>query len=196
VTVAGVVLAAGSGSRFGGPKALVRLEGELLVERAARLAAAGGCEPVLVVVGASADEVIEAAELDGARIVRADGWSEGMGASLRAGIDAAEALDCQAVAVVLADQPRIGPTALRRLIAVWEAGAIAAVATYQGEPRNPVVLDRSIWAEVKAAAQGDVGARGWLRSHSDQVVDVACDGTGDPVDIDTPLDLNALQEAP
>jgi CTP:molybdopterin cytidylyltransferase MocA len=187
---------AGAGRRFGGPKALVRLDGELLVERAVRLAVDGGCDPVLVVVGASADAVIEAAELGDAHVVRADGWAEGMGASLRAGIDAAEALDCQAIIVVLADQPRIGPAALRRLIAAWQAGATAAVATYDGKPRNPVVLDRSIWAEVRAAAQGDVGARGWLRSHADQVVEVACDGTGDPFDVDTPLDLSALHGAP
>jgi CTP:molybdopterin cytidylyltransferase MocA len=194
--VAGVVLAAGSGTRFGGPKALVRLDGELLVEQAARLAANGGCEPVIVVLGACADQVVQAADLGDTLIVRAEGWSEGMGASLRAGIDAAESLDCAAIVVILADQPRIGPAALRRLILTWQAGATAAVATYQGKPRNPVVLDRSTWAEVRAAAQGDVGARGWLRSHPDQVVEVGCDGTGDPVDIDTPLDLNALQEAP
>lgn len=194
--MAGVVLAAGAGRRLGQPKALVRLGGELLVERAVRTASDGGCDPVIVVLGSHADEVLEHARLGGAEVVVADNWSEGMGASLRAGIDAATARGCEAIAVILVDQPRIGPEALHRLSAAWKAGAVAAVATYDGRPRNPAVLDRSIWADVSAAAQGDTGARGWLRAHPDQVVEVPCDGTGDPVDIDTPLDLNALQEAP
>lgn len=194
--MAGVVLAAGAGRRLGQPKALVRLGGELLVERAVRTASDGGCDPVIVVLGSHADEVLEHARLGGAEVVVADNWSEGMGASLRAGIDAATARGCEAIAVILVDQPRIGPEALHRLSAAWKAGAVAAVATYDGRPRNPAVLDRSIWADVSAAAQGDTGARGWLRAHPGQVVEVPCDGTGDPVDIDTPLDLNALQEAP
>jgi CTP:molybdopterin cytidylyltransferase MocA len=191
-----VVLAAGAGRRLGQPKALVRLGGELLVERAVRTAREGGCEPVLVVVGSHADEVIAQARLGAAQPVLASDWDEGMGASLRAGIAAADALGCEAIAVILVDQPRIGPEALHRVIGSWEAGATAAVATYEGQPRNPVVLDRSIWADVSANARGDIGARGWLREHPDQVVEVPCDGTGDPVDVDTPLDLDALQEAP
>lgn len=197
MTVAGVVLAAGAGRRLGQPKALVRLGEELLVERAVRIAIEGGCEPVLVVVGSHADEVLAHARLGAARPVLAEDWDEGMGASLRAGIAAAGALDCEAIAVILVDQPRIGPEALRRLVAAWETGAAAAVATYDGKPRNPVVLDRSIWADVSANARGDIGARGWLREHPEQVVEVPCDGTGDPVDVDTPLELEALlQEAP
>jgi CTP:molybdopterin cytidylyltransferase MocA len=194
--LAAVVLAAGAGRRLGQPKALVSLGGELLVERAIRTADTAGCTPIIVVLGSHADEVIERANLRRAHTVIAGEWSEGMGASLRTGIDAAAALQCQAIAILLVDQPRIGPEALRRLRDAWAAGAVAAVATYGGQPRNPAVLDRSIWAEVKAAARGDVGARGWLREHRDLVVNVACDETGDPVDIDTPVDLEALQEAP
>jgi CTP:molybdopterin cytidylyltransferase MocA len=194
--VAGVVLAAGAGRRLGRPKALVSLGGELLVERAIRIASDGGCEPVIVVLGSHSDEVLERADLGDSRPVLAEHWSEGMGASLRAGVDAAEALGCEAIAVILVDQPRIGPEALRRLLAVWQQGASSAVATYGGQRRNPVVLDRSIWAEVSDAASGDVGARAWLRANPDRVVEVPCDGTGDPVDIDTAEDLDALQEAP
>jgi CTP:molybdopterin cytidylyltransferase MocA len=94
---------------------------------------------------------------------------------------------------VLVDQPLVSAETLRRLGDAWRAGAVAAVATYDRKPRNPVVLDRSVWAEVRAAAVGDVGARDWLRSHPDQVVEVACDGTGDPADIDTPADLTAVE---
>jgi CTP:molybdopterin cytidylyltransferase MocA len=196
VSVAAVVLAAGAGRRFGGPKALVCLNDELLVERAVRLASAGGCDPVIVVLGSHAAEVRAQAQLGAAHVVVAEDWSDGMGASLRAGLAAADALECAAVAVLLVDQPLIGSETLHRLATAWDAGAVAAVATYDGQARNPVVLDRSIWPDVSVAAQGDIGARGWLREHRDQVVNVPCDGTGDPVDIDTQLDLSALQEAP
>jgi CTP:molybdopterin cytidylyltransferase MocA len=193
VTVAGLVLAAGAGRRLGQPKALVSLHGELLVERAVRTAVAGDCDPVLVVLGSHAEEVVAGSDLGSARTVLAENWAEGMGASLRAGLDAAAASGCEAVAVILVDQPLVSAESLRRLGDAWRAGAVAAVATYDGKPRNPVVLDHSIWTEVAAAAVGDVGARGWLRSHPEQVVDVACDGSGDPIDIDTPNDLIALE---
>jgi CTP:molybdopterin cytidylyltransferase MocA len=193
VRVAGLILAAGAGRRMGGPKALVSLHGELLVERAVRTVTDGGCEPVFVVLGSHADEVVAGADLGTARTVVAADWPEGMGASLRAGLDAAESLDCQAVAIVLVDQPLVSAKTLRLLGDAWRAGAAAVVATYDGKPRNPVVLDRSVWAEVRAAAVGDVGARDWLRSHPDQVVEVACDDTGDPTDVDTTTDLTALE---
>lgn len=195
MNVAAVVLAAGAGRRFGGPKALVALGGELLVERAVRTAADGGCDPVIVVLGSHAEQVLAEADLRDARPVLAEDWAEGMGASLRAGLAAAEALGCDGVAVLLVDQPRIGHESLRRLIAAWETGAIAAVATYDGVRQNPAVLDRSIFEAVGTAAAGDIGARGWIREHSSLVVEVPCDGTGDAVDIDTPLDLTAAQEA-
>jgi CTP:molybdopterin cytidylyltransferase MocA len=72
---------------------------------------------------------------------------------------------------------------------VAEGGASAAVATYDGQPRNPVLLARSIWPAVSASAVGDIGARAWLRANPDQVVAVDCDGTGDPRDVDVPGDL-------
>jgi nicotine blue oxidoreductase len=191
-----IVLAAGAGRRFGGPKALVSLGGELLVERAVRTAAAGGCKPIVVVIGSHADQVLARADIGEARTAVAENWDEGMGASLRAGLEAVEPLDCDGVAVLLVDQPHIGSEALHRLQRAWEAGAVAAVATYDGARRNPAVLDRSVWAAVSEAAVGDVGARGWMRDHSHLVVDVPCDGTGDAVDIDTQSDLAAAQEAP
>jgi CTP:molybdopterin cytidylyltransferase MocA len=184
VTVAGVVLAAGGGSRMGRPKALVRLRGELLVERACRLLADGGCAPVLAVLGAGATEV---PALPGVRVVLNPQWRTGMGASLRAGL-AAVPPEAGAVVVTLVDTPLLGPEAVRRLVA-GRAGADAAVATYSGEQGHPVLLARSVLAEVAAAATGDRGARAWLAAHPDRVRLVPCDGTGDPRDLDVPDDL-------
>ena len=189
MTVAGLLLAAGAGARFGGPKALVRFDGELLVERGQRLLRDGGCAPVVVVLGAEADRVVAYAP---DHVVAGD-WAEGMGASLRAGLAALGDRDVDAVVVALADQPGIGAGSVSLLRQAHAAGAVAAVATYAGKPRNPVLLSRSVWTQVMELAQGDTGARPWLRAHADRVVEVPCDLTGSPIDIDTPADLAALE---
>lgn len=185
------MLAAGAGRRFGAAKALVELEGESLVQRAVRVLTAGGCSRVHVVIGAQAEQVraLLASEVD---VVVAAGWQEGMGASLRAGLATATA---PAVVVSLVDQPGVSPEAVRRLVHVWREGAVAAVATYDGAPRNPVLLDQAVWAEVSALAVGDVGARAWLRSHPDEVVAVPCDDVAHARDIDTPRDLESFLDS-
>jgi nicotine blue oxidoreductase len=188
--VAGLLLAAGAGRRMGGPKALVELDGEPLVRRGVRLLRDGGCDPVVVVVGAAADRVRPLC--DGAQVVEAPDWSTGMAASLRAGL---AALDAAACVVALVDQPRVTPAAVQRLRAAHTDGARAAVATYAGRARNPVLLDRSVWADVAASAQGDEGARPWLRAHPSLVVLVDCTDAGTPDDVDTPQDLAALAAA-
>ena len=194
MTVAGLLLAAGAGRRMGGPKALVELSGEPLVRRGIELLRAGGCDPVVVVVGASAEAVRPLC--GGAQVVEAAGWESGMGASLRAGLGALDTDPrAQACVVALVDQPLVTAVAVDRLRAAHADGATAAVATYDGRARNPVLLDRSTWADVSAAAVGDEGARGWLRAHPDLVRSVDCTDVGAPDDLDTPADLAALREA-
>ena len=91
--------------------------------------------------------------------------------------------------VGLADQPRIGPDAYRRLAAAYDAGATFAVATYGGERGNPVLLGRSLWPAARRL-DGDEGAKALMRTHP--VLEVPCDGTGHPEDVDTLDDLRAM----
>src|ERR1700754_101176 len=86
--VAGVLLAGGAGRRMGMPKALVRHAGRLFVESAAEVLAAGGRDPVVVVLGARADDVRAEADLAGYQVVDNPDWPEGMGASVRVGLAA------------------------------------------------------------------------------------------------------------
>lgn len=189
---AGLLLAAGAGRRFGRPKALVPFAGEPLAARGAGMLADAGCEPVLVVLGAAADEVRAEVDLSRAVLVGNPGWSSGLASSLRAGL-AGLPPEADAVVVALADQPLVGAPVVRKLRAAFDGGAQLAVAGYHGRRGNPVLLARAHWPGVAEAAHDDVGARAYLRQHADDVVLVDCTGIGDPADIDTPEDLAALQ---
>lgn len=119
-------------------------------------------------------------------------WESGLGSSLRTGLAALPG-DIDAVVVALADQPFVTSAAVQRLLAAYADGARAAAATYAGNLRNPVLLGREHWPSVHALAEGDVGARPFLRAYSHLVTNVACDDVASPDDIDTPEDLERLQ---
>jgi nicotine blue oxidoreductase len=180
--VAGLVLAAGEGSRFGRPKAMVELDGERLVDRAVRVLREGGCEPVYVVSGAVTVDV------PGATTVVNDDWATGMASSLRAGLAALPA-SADAVVISLVDQPGIGADVIARLVDRLRDGHALVVATYDGQRRNPVGVARPLWTAVSASVAGDEGVRAFIRDQPDQVVAVECSDIGDPADIDTPDDL-------
>jgi len=180
--VAGLLLAAGEGSRLGRPKALVEIGGKTLAERGIALLRDGGADPVIMVTGAVP------LSLPGVIAAHNPGWRTGMGGSLREGLQTLPP-DRDAVVIALVDQPLVSPESVRRLIAAFLAGADVAVACYQGQPRNPVLIGRAHWAAAAAAAQGDVGARGFLRSHAKLVTAVECGDIGRPDDLDTPDDL-------
>jgi CTP:molybdopterin cytidylyltransferase MocA len=179
--VAGVVLAAGAGRRYGMPKALVELDGSLLVERAVRTAAEA-CDPVVVVLGAQADDVRARADLAGASAVVNPDWATGMASSLRTGLGALTD-DVDAALVTLVDMPGMTAAALERLAGKAAPDALA-IATYDGVRGHPVLLGRAHWAGVVATATGDEGARRYLAAHD--VVEVDCTGLADPADLDVP----------
>ncbi|NED93956.1 nucleotidyltransferase family protein [Phytoactinopolyspora alkaliphila] len=187
---AGLVLAAGEGRRFGGPKAVARIGGERLVDVAVRLLVEGGCTPIVVVEGAVRLPAADFSVPAPVHVVHNPDWSSGMGSSLRAGLNVLGTEPVSAVVITLVDQPWLGPEAVRRLRAAHAGGAFAAVATYGGERGNPVMLARTVWGEAAELATGDTGARSWLRAHPELVTPVPCDGTGEPWDVDYPDDLS------
>lgn len=192
IGVAAAVLAAGSGSRFGGevPKPLVSLAGRPLVERALAAATGSGLSPVLLVVGDRGDAVAAAAPPT-VEVVRNGAWATGIASSVVAAVRALEARsEVGAVVFGLGDQPLVGPEAYLRLARAYHRGARLAAATYGDRRANPVLVARDLWEEALGLA-GDEGARVLMRGHP--VVEVPCDGTGEPTDVDTPEDLAALE---
>ncbi|HEX8495810.1 MAG TPA: nucleotidyltransferase family protein, partial [Actinomycetales bacterium] len=180
---AGLLLAAGAGRRFGGPKALALLHGQRLVDRGVGILRDGGCDDVVVVSGAVPLQV------PGAEVVHNPLWDTGMGSSLRVGLSRLQGTTSTATVVLLVDTPWVGAEAVRRLRAAGAVGAVAAQATYGGVPGHPVLLARETWDDVAATATGDRGARAWLRANAGRVLPVVCDGTGHPRDADRPQDL-------
>jgi CTP:molybdopterin cytidylyltransferase MocA len=195
--VAALLLAAGEGRRLGTAKALLRgADGMTWVERAARRLVSAGCRPVVVVVGARAAEVaalVPPSLVPPFDVVEAAGWAEGMGASLRAGLVALSARRPlpDAVLVALVDTPGMTTDVVRRVAAAGVGGpSVLARAAFDGVPGHPVLLGRDHWAEVRATAHGDAGARDYLRDRPVRLVE--CGDVGHGADVDTRAALAAV----
>jgi CTP:molybdopterin cytidylyltransferase MocA len=192
--VAGLLLAAGGGRRLGGrPKALLPHRGRPLVEHAARVLREGGCATVHVVLGAQADDVRARASLPGCVLVDNPDWEQGMGSSLRAGLDSLIGTGARAALVSLVDQPGIGPEAVARVLAAYAGEESLASAAYDGLRGHPVLFGAAHWAGIAATATGDRGARAYLKEHQPEVALVECGDVARPFDIDTEADLAHLE---
>jgi CTP:molybdopterin cytidylyltransferase MocA len=191
--VSAVLLAAGEGRRFGGGKLLAPFEGRPLIEAALSELRRAPVGEIIVVVGTQGERLRRTSTTYGARVVINPNWMEGMSTSVRVGIQSCRP-EAQAAVVLLADQPLVGWEAVERLVRAFEEGAEVAVATYGGEPRNPVLFTREVWPLLLREMSGDRGARAILKRHPQLVTEVPCDDVADPADVDTVEDLRRLEE--
>lgn len=190
----GVVLAAGAGSRLGMPKALAAgSSGHTWAADTAAVMAAGGCDRVLVVVGADADAVADSLPPEATAITCPD-WATGIAASLRAGLLAAQAVPGgQRVVVVPVDTPGLSAAAVRRVLDIAGPSQMALVrAVYRGVPGHPVVFGAQHLSGAIASVAGDQGARGYLLEHG--ATRVECSDVAAGEDVDTPEDWRAWKE--
>ena len=177
----GLLLAAGAGERFGGPKALARdADGTSWLLRSVQ--ALRPCAEIVVVLGAEAEQAAALLPMSVAR-VRADDWAEGMGASLRAGLSALAATAHEAALVSLVDLPDVGAAVVARLVAASTGPGVLARAAYDGVPGHPVLIGRDHWVGVVETATGDRGARDYLATHD--VVLVECGDLATGADVDS-----------
>jgi CTP:molybdopterin cytidylyltransferase MocA len=186
--VAGIVLAAGAGSRAGGPKALRRdATGMPWLVRATTALRDGGCATITVVLGAEADRA-RALIPSGVAVVVAEEWADGLSASLRAGLAAAETAAetdaATAALITLVDLPELPAAAVARLVAQPLAATTLRRAHYAGRPGHPVLIGREHWAAAAASATGDRGAGGYLTAQGAESVD--CSDLWDGADVDAP----------
>lgn len=182
--VAAVILAAGGSTRMGQLKQLLPVDGQPMVRQVTQTVCAAGLAQVIVVLGAQADRVREAVHDLPVEIVVNEEWAAGMGRSLRAGLEAIRP-EIQAALIVLADQPRLTPTLLQKLVSRYQATRAAIVAPfYQGRQGNPVLFDRGLFAELMAI-EGDQGGRSLLTRYPEQIERVEVDDPAVVLDIDT-----------
>lgn len=192
--VVALLLAAGGGRRLGGrPKALLEHRGRPLVEHAVGVLRAAGCARVHVVLGAQADVVRNKARLDGCVLVDNPAWEQGMGSSLRAGLDSLSGTGARAALVSLVDQPGIGPEAYARVLGAYESPDSLISAAYDGVRGHPVLFGSDHWAGIAATATGDQGARAYLKEHAARISLIECGDIAQPYDIDTAEDLQHLE---
>jgi molybdenum cofactor cytidylyltransferase len=185
--ISGVVLAAGTGSRFGGTKQLSVVDGKTLVQHGVDTLAEAGVDEIVVVTGHDAIAVASALELpEGARIVWNRAYRHGQSTSLGAGLHALDE-ESEAAVVLMADQPGVSPDVVRALVTRFLATRTQIVRVMYADGPGPSLLSREIYAEA-GHLQGDVGARVLIASHPEWVEEVAVDGPA-PRDIDTPEDL-------
>jgi CTP:molybdopterin cytidylyltransferase MocA len=183
----GLVLAAGSGTRYGQPKATVRdSDGRSWLLGAADALSGGGCARVTVVLGAAAEEVRGLLEGTVIQAVTAEDWADGLSASLRCGLIAmaAEPPEVDRVVVTLVDLPDVSAPVVARLLEQGGGARALLRATYDGRPGHPVVLGREHWPAVLASLSGDRGAGPYLERHS--AVGIACSDLAHGRDVDRP----------
>jgi len=215
-----VLLAAGAGTRLGrGPKALLPYRGTTLMAHLAAQLLQGGCQEVVVVIGAGAGLVRTHPLPPGTRTVENPRWAEGMGGSFALGVASAGAGGPRAagpdgaanVLVALVDQPGVDALLVARLLAAHRQGRIAAAgysAPRNGAPQggtpnkgalrrgHPVVFDARLALEAAALATGDAGAREFLKMNPELVDLVDCSDLDDGADLDTPAQLYLLERDP
>lgn len=180
----GLVLAAGGGSRFGRPKALVEDADGSWLRRATLTLLDGGCRQVVVVLGAAVDEArAHLADLPATSVAVAENWQQGMSASLRTGLRALQASDGRVAVVTLVDLPDLHADVVRRVLdRLGTEPTVLGRACFDGRPGHPVVIGRRHWARVALQSEGDAGARSYLQRHRATLVECGDLASGADVD--------------
>jgi len=189
VKTGAILLAAGASTRMGAPKQLIPFDGHSLLRRAAEAAIGSGASPVIVVVGALAEDMLP--ELDGLAVepVVNDLWARGMSTSLRCGIQKLLAIapQTEAALITLCDQPFITGAHLAALLEQFRAPITAS--HYNTTLGVPAVFHRTLFPELEAL-EGDTGARRLLQLHASETI--AFDLPEAAIDLDSPIDLNSF----
>lgn len=193
-----VILAAGASSRMGRAKSVLPLgsTGETVISRGIRVLLDSGLPAVTVVAGPHIDAIRSALPSNDRRIriLEHPGWAQGQLSSLIAGLDAVDDPQLEALLVTLVDVPLVRSATVRALVAAWRSARAPIVRPADGARHgHPVIFDRSVFAELRAA-DPSVGAKAVFAAHRTQVLDVPVNDEGAFLDLDTPEEYERAQQ--
>jgi molybdenum cofactor cytidylyltransferase len=190
--VAAVILAAGQSRRMGQPKQLLRVAGKTLLEHTIASVRASGASEIVLVLGARADEIRRQTGLERVTVVVNPEYEQGMGTSIGAGLKVLSE-GVSAALIVLADQPFVQTGTLDKLMEQHRlSNAQIVIPMFKGFRGNPVLLDRSVFAEVMGLP-GDVGCRAIFGDHTQGIHKVDVDDVGVLLDADTSADVEQIE---
>jgi len=193
VTLPAIILAAGASRRLGQPKQIVRIGNETLLERTIRVALESGCEPLIVVLGSSAERIVETVNLRNVRVIFNSDWERGIASSIVAGVAGCQELipGLSGLMLLVCDLPKLGARHLRRLKEEFNGANQTAIvaSSYEGITGIPAIFPVSQFPNL-LALKGDTGARQLMKNPACALISVPF--PEGKVDVDTPEDLAAL----
>ena len=190
--VVGVLLAAGSGSRFGGDKLLAKLADGRPLASAALSALAAGVDAVIAVVRPGDAALNSLLAKSGALIALCSNADEGMGASLACGVREVQRRfpEAQGAIIALADMPWVSSSTIASVATALRRGAALAAPTHRGTRGHPVAIGARYFADLQTLS-GDEGAKKLLAAHGPELELIAVDDPGVLRDVDTQSDLRS-----
>jgi molybdenum cofactor cytidylyltransferase len=196
--VAAIILAAGKSTRMGEAKQLLRLGDGTVLGQTIENVRRSRMDEIVLVLGSSAEAIrrqLPISLLEGLKVVINPAYAQGIASSLRAGLSALDA-QIAAALIVLADQPFVRPQTLNQIAQLAHqhrsSRAQIVIPSYRGVRGNPVLLDRSVFAEVMAL-QGDVGCRAIFGNHTERILNLEVEDEGILLDIDNYEDYERLR---
>jgi molybdenum cofactor cytidylyltransferase len=191
--LAGIILAAGMGTRMGTElcraKQLLPLGGRPVLARVIENAFAAGLDPLILVLGHKAQEIMAAVDVSRVSVVVNPLYKTGMAGSIRVGIGAV-GLGCDGAMFLLGDQPLVDRSVLLKLIQAFSGSGIVMPA-FQGRQGNPVIFGAEFFSQLEQL-KGDRGGRVLFEDHSRQITRVPVETGGVCFDLDTPEDYHRL----
>jgi molybdenum cofactor cytidylyltransferase len=190
--IGAVILAAGVSSRMGEAKQLLRFGGNTLLEQVIENVRGSRVDEIVLVLGHEAKTIQERVGIKNLKVAVNEAYQQGMGTSLRTGLAALDS-GIDGALIVLADQPFVRPATLDLLIREYERSrAQILIPMYKGFRGNPVLLDRSVFAEVMGLG-GDIGCRAIFGDHLEGIVKVPVEDIGILLDLDSKADIERMQ---
>jgi molybdenum cofactor cytidylyltransferase len=190
--IGAVILAAGTSSRMGEAKQLLRLGETTLLDQVTENVRGSRVDEIVLVLGHQAETIKQSIATKSLKVLVNDSYGQGMGTSLRTGLSGLSS-GVDAALIVLADQPFVRSATFDQIIDRYrQTSAQIVIPTYKGFRGNPVLLDRSVFADVMAL-QGDIGCRAIFGNHLEGIVKIPVEDVGILLDLDSKDDVARLQ---